>query len=73
VLCKDVNVYISNILIIILLVVNKSSIIRLRDGTDKTNGRLEVKISGSSWGTVCDDGFSEVDARVACRQLGLPT
>ncbi|XP_048726962.2 uncharacterized protein LOC125645465 isoform X2 [Ostrea edulis] len=57
-----------------VICVNTSSIIRLRDGTDKTNGRLEVKIQGSSsWGTVCDDGFREVDARVACRQLGLPT
>ncbi|XP_062591116.1 uncharacterized protein LOC134252644 [Saccostrea cucullata] len=54
--------------------VNASSIIRLRDGTDRTNGRLEIKLDdGGSWGTVCDDGFGESDARVACRQLGLPT
>ncbi|XP_062610599.1 scavenger receptor cysteine-rich type 1 protein M130-like, partial [Saccostrea cucullata] len=54
--------------------VNVSSVIRLRDGTDRTNGRLEIKLDGGgSWGTVCDDGFGESDARVACRQLGLPT
>lgn len=35
-----------------------------------TSNRLEVFMSGA-WGTVCDDGFSLVEATVACRQLGL--
>ncbi|XP_061166788.1 multiple epidermal growth factor-like domains protein 10 [Saccostrea echinata] len=53
---------------------NTSSIIRLRDGTNRTNGRLEIKLDeNDSWGTVCDDMFGKADARVACRQLGLPT
>ncbi|XP_048726961.2 uncharacterized protein LOC125645464 isoform X2 [Ostrea edulis] len=56
-----------------VICVNISSVIRLRGGSDKTQGRLEIKIDGSSWGTVCDDGFSVEDARVACRQLELPT
>ncbi|KAL5460317.1 hypothetical protein EMCRGX_G033759 [Ephydatia muelleri] len=32
-------------------------------------GRIEVCAAGA-WGTVCDDYFTDVDAGVACRQLG---
>ena len=45
--------------------------IRLRGGTT-TSGRVEV-CNNNVWGTVCDDGWSRTDARVACRQLGLPS
>ena len=31
-----------------------------------------LEVSGSStWGTVCDDGFTDIDARVACFELGF--
>ena len=46
--------------------------LRVTGGTDNTNGRLEVCTDGT-WGTVCDDFFDNQDAKVACRQLGLPT
>ncbi|XP_067683986.1 galectin-3-binding protein B-like [Haliotis asinina] len=36
------------------------------------SGRLEIYYQ-SSWGTVCDDGFTAANSRVVCRQLGLPS
>ena len=44
--------------------------IRLRDGTNSLEGRVEICMN-NTWGTVCDDGWDRLDARVVCRQLGL--
>lgn len=39
-------------------------------GTDTpTQGRLEVCFYGV-WGTVCDDGWTDRNSEVVCRQLG---
>ena len=43
--------------------------LRLVDGPTNSSGRLEVCYNGE-WGTVCDDLFYDIEASVACRQLG---
>ena len=40
------------------------------DGNDDFEGRLEMCVSGQ-WGTVCDEGFGQIDAEKACAQLKL--
>ena len=43
--------------------------VRLAGGSSIRNGRLEVRYNGT-WGTVCDDSFTDAAARVACFMLG---
>ena len=42
---------------------------RLRDGFDDSNGRVEY-CRDRIWGSVCSEGWDDNDARVLCRQLG---
>ena len=45
--------------------------IQLGSGQSTNEGRVDVCINGV-WGTVCDDHWDTSDARIVCRQLGLP-
>nr|XP_034333604.1 scavenger receptor cysteine-rich type 1 protein M130-like isoform X7 [Crassostrea gigas] len=46
--------------------------IRLMEGYDESEGRVEVLID-NQWGTVCDDNWGQNEASVVCRSLGLPS
>ena len=42
---------------------------RLMDGETEMEGRLELCL-GQRWGTVSNEGWTETDAEVVCRDLG---
>ena len=43
--------------------------VRLVDGSSANEGRVEVYINGT-WGTVCNNHWSNIEALVVCQELG---
>lgn len=44
--------------------------VRLLGGPTSREGRLQVRVNGT-WGTVCNYGWTRLDAALVCHQLGL--
>ncbi|GIL55362.1 hypothetical protein Vafri_10919 [Volvox africanus] len=51
---------------------NKVYDLRLINGSWDGEGILEV-FDGRRWGTICADSFTDIEAAVACRDLGYPS
>jgi hypothetical protein len=44
--------------------------IRLVGGQNCLEGRIEVLYDGE-WGTVCNNGFGNIEARIVCKAVGF--
>ena len=45
--------------------------VRLVGGKNKTEGQVEICLYGS-WGIVCDNLWTDREAKLVCKQLGFP-
>uniref|UniRef100_A0A336MJ85 protein-lysine 6-oxidase n=1 Tax=Culicoides sonorensis TaxID=179676 RepID=A0A336MJ85_CULSO len=45
--------------------------VRLKGGRLSSEGRVEVSLDNKSWGTVCGNGWTILEANVVCKELGM--
>ena len=62
--------WVVNLLAQFLLICCQDAEIRLAGSTNEREGRVEILYQGI-WGTICDNEWNDIDATVACRQLGF--
>ena len=55
--------------VVFVVYVGDDAKVRLVGGSVATEGRVEIN-QGYGWGTLCDNGFDDREARVICRMLG---
>ena len=63
------NAVLSAVALLLILTMGSAQKVRLVGGPTPQEGRLEVYYNGT-WGTVCDNGFTDAAARVVCYMLG---
>ena len=44
--------------------------LRLQGSSIQSRGRVEI-CHNNMWGTICDNSWSSLDARIVCKQLGF--
>ena len=56
--------------ILYFLCFNIDNPVRIVNGSNEREGRVEVAWFHHHWSTICDDGWDDNDAVVVCKQLG---